>query len=72
MSYGPITGPWTTLASENSEVSPVRFLVAVAVTNSPSETAWVEKPKEALPFLLVVTLVSPRKVLPSPKPDESA
>src|SRR3990170_3978543 len=58
-------------ARENSEVSPVEFLVAVAVTTSPAESAAV-KVKEALPLRLVLTGFSPRNVLPSPKPDGSA
>ena len=68
--YGPMKGdPSTTLAFENSEVSPVFLLVAVAATTvCPSkETPWVgEKLKEALPCLLVLTCVWPRNVLPSP------
>jgi hypothetical protein len=49
-------------------VSPVEFLVAVAVTNSPAESAaGGVKVKEALPLRLVLTGFSPRKVSPSPK-----
>src|SRR3712207_9061578 len=45
----PICGS-TSLAWENSEVSPVALLVAVAVKNCPTGTFWVgAKVKEALP-----------------------
>ena len=48
--YPPVPGTSTTLAWENSEVSPVFLLVAVAVMNRPAETFWAGvKPKEALP-----------------------
>ncbi len=61
------------MAWENSEVSPVALLVAVAVMNCPTGTFWVgAKVKEALPIASVCTCVSPRKVLPSPKPEGSA
>ena len=74
MNCGAMTGPSTSLALENSEVSPVGFLVAVAGTNSPSETAprSVAKVKERLVFLLIVTCIVSRKVSPSPLPDLSA
>ena len=61
------------MAWENSEVSPVVSLVAVAVMNCPTGTFWAgAKVKEALPIASVSTCVSPRKLLPSPKPEGSA
>ena len=61
------------MAWENSEVSPVALLVAVAVMNCPTGTFWAAgtKVKEALSIASVSTCVSPRKVLPSPKPEGS-
>ena len=49
-------------------MSPVALLAAVAVVQSPSETAPVKKLKsEALPLRSVFTCIWPRKVLRSPK-----
>jgi hypothetical protein len=65
----------TGLASENSEVSPVASLVAVAVMNCPTGAAsrLVVKAKVPVsPLVLVVTCISPRKALPSQKPEASA
>jgi len=54
-------------ALENSEVSPVLRLVAVAVTTCPLGTFFlVLKVKVASPLVLVVTFFWPRNVLPSP------
>ena len=67
MNYPSKTGSTTSLASENSEVSPVALLVAVALTKCPSGTSWKgTKPKvPVLPALSVFTCIWPRKVLPS-------
>ena len=70
--YGPITGSSTTLALENSEVSPVALLVAVAVMILPSETfmkgAKLKVPVSDFtsPWRSVVTCFCPRKIWPSP------
>jgi hypothetical protein len=56
----------TFLAAENSEVSPVEFLVAVAVIVCPGATLLSgEKVKVALPSAPVVTLRWPINFLPS-------
>ena len=65
--------PGTVQALENSEVSPVLWSVAVAVTTCPVGTFFlVWKVKVASPLELVVTLFWPRNFLPSPLPDGSA
>lgn len=67
--HGP--GPLGCLHSENSEVL-FAGSVAVAVTESVGETAGEElNVKLAFPLPSVVTLVEPRKVCPSPKPEGS-
>src|SRR5215217_2710639 len=74
MNYGPMTIPCTGSASENSEVSPVFLLVAVAVITRLEKSPLIPKAKgegEALPCLLVLTCICPRKVSPSPKPEGS-
>src|SRR5688572_20498872 len=56
---------------ENSAVPPPP--VAAAVTRQLTGPGWLgTKAKEALPRRLVLTLVWPMKVLPSPKPEGSA
>ncbi len=62
----------TSLASENSEVSPVALLVAVPVTNTPGDSSRGSlKVNGAVPLLLVVTVVWPITASPSPKLDAS-
>ena len=59
-SYGATV---TSLASENSEVSPVALLVAMPVTNTPGDSSRGSlKVNGAVPLLLVVTVVWPIKV----------
>ena len=59
----------TCFTNENSEVSPVDFLVAVALTTCPLATFFlVLKVKVVLPLALVVTLFWPLNFWPSPKP----
>lgn len=57
-------------------MSPVALSVAVAVMNCPTGTFEAGEKAEAesdsaWPCLLVVTCICPRKVLPSPKSEES-
>src|SRR5207245_204777 len=66
-----ISYPFTTLQFENSEVS-LLGSVAVAAMNSPGGTAKAKRAvKCAFPLLSVVTVIEPRNVCPSPKPDGS-
>ncbi len=50
------------MAAENSEVSPVVWLVAVGVTTCHASTAGVVVVKLALPLASVVTLFWPKSV----------
>src|SRR5262249_16931062 len=52
-------------SEENSEVSPVPRLVAVAVSSQPAGTAPSAAVKLTTPAALVVTVLKPTKVFPS-------
>lgn len=61
------------MATENSEVSPVDWLVVGALTTCPAGTFFlVLKVKLALPLPSVVTLCWPINFLPSPLLDEAS
>jgi hypothetical protein len=60
------------MAFENSEVSSVERLVAVAVTRFSPVGSTVVKEKEKLPLRLDFLVIWPRKALPSPKLDGSS
>jgi hypothetical protein len=63
LNYSPGPIPCTRSASENSEVSPVFLLVAVAVMYCPERSPLTPKLKgegEALPWRSVFTSICPR------------